>query len=68
VVSPLVFPGAVTSASWRVNDTGYDLAMSGARPLSLPAGFVLEEGFPTGEQRPVVASMARTPERAGCGS
>jgi hydrogenase expression/formation protein HypE len=41
-----------------VNGTVNDLAVSGARPLYLSAGFILEEGFPVADLRRIVASMA----------
>src|SRR5215469_16574351 len=45
VVSPLFFPGG-NIGDLAVNGTVNDLAVSGATPLYLSAGFVLEEGFP----------------------
>jgi len=56
VVHPLVFPGG-TIGDLAVNGTVNDLAMCGARPLALSAGFVLEEGLSMGTLRTVVASM-----------
>ena len=44
VVSPLFFPAGTLAASC-VHGTINDVAMAGARPLYLAAGFVLEEGF-----------------------
>ena len=44
VVQPLIFPGG-TIGDLAVNGTVNDLAMCGARPLALSAGFVLEEGL-----------------------
>ena len=44
-VSPLFFPGG-DIGSLAVHGTVNDLAMGGARPLYLRAGFVLEEGLP----------------------
>ncbi len=44
VVSPLFFPGGDIGAL-AVHGTINDVAMSGARPLYLSAGFILEEGF-----------------------
>jgi hydrogenase expression/formation protein HypE len=64
VVSPLFFPGG-DIGDLAVNGTVNDLAVSGARPLHLSAGFVLEEGFPIADLRRIVASMARAAERAG---
>ncbi len=45
VVSPLVFPGG-DIGKLAVHGTVNDLAMSGAKPLFLSAGFILEEGLP----------------------
>ena len=45
VVRPLFFPGGDIGAL-AVNGTVNDLAMCGARPLYLSAGFILEEGLP----------------------
>lgn len=56
VVQPLVFPGG-TIGDLAVNGTLNDLAMCGARPLALSAGFVLEEGLPLDTLRAIVASM-----------
>ena len=64
VVSPLFFPGG-DIGDLAVNGTVNDLAVSGARPLYLSAGFVLEEGFPVADLRRIVASMAAAAERAG---
>lgn len=44
VVQPLEFPGG-SIGSLAVHGTVNDLAMSGAEPLYLTAGFILEEGF-----------------------
>jgi hydrogenase expression/formation protein HypE len=57
VVSPLFFPGG-DIGSLAVHGTINDVAMAGAEPLYLAAGFVLEEGFPLGELRRIVESMA----------
>jgi hydrogenase expression/formation protein HypE len=64
VVRPLFFPGG-DIGDLAVNGTVNDLAMSGARPLYLSAGFILEEGFPVEDLRRIVASMARAAESAG---
>jgi hydrogenase expression/formation protein HypE len=57
VVSPLFFPGG-DIGSLAVHGTVNDVAMAGARPLYLTAGFILEEGFPLADLRRVVQSMA----------
>ena len=56
VVHPLVFPGG-TIGDLAVNGTVNDLAMCGARPIALSAGFVLEEGLSMEMLRTIVAAM-----------
>jgi hydrogenase expression/formation protein HypE len=60
----LFFPGG-DIGSLAVNGTVNDLAMAGARPLYLTAGFILEEGLPMETLRRVVDSMRRAAEEAG---
>jgi hydrogenase expression/formation protein HypE len=64
VVSPLFFPGG-DIGSLAVHGTVNDLAMCGARPLALTAGFVLEEGLPMDDLWRIVRSMARAARDAG---
>ena len=64
VVRPLVFPGG-DIGELAVNGTVNDLAVAGARPLWLTAGFVLEEGLSIEQLRVVVRSMAGAARRAG---
>jgi len=64
VVSPLFFPGG-DIGELAVNGTVNDLAVAGARPLYVTAGFILEEGLPVETLRRVVESMARAATRAG---
>jgi len=64
VVRPLVFPGG-DIGDLAVNGTVNDLAMCGARPLYLSAGFILEEGLPLETLRRVVESMRAAAEKAG---
>jgi len=56
VVSPLFFPGG-DIGHLAVNGTVNDLAMCGARPLWLSAGFIIEEGFTIATLQKIVASM-----------
>lgn len=63
VVHPLVFPGG-TIGDLAINGTVNDLAMCGARPLFLSAGFILEEGLPMETLWHIVQSMQRAAERA----
>jgi hydrogenase expression/formation protein HypE len=64
VVSPLFFPGGDIGCL-SVHGTINDVAMSGAKPLYLAAGFVLEEGFPLAELKRIVESMAAASREAG---
>jgi hydrogenase expression/formation protein HypE len=64
VVSPLFFPGG-DIGKLAVCGTVNDLSMSGARPLWLSTGFIIEEGLPLAELEQVVASMAHTADAAG---
>ena len=63
VVSPLFFPGG-NIGELAVYGTVNDLAVSGATPLFLTAGFIIEEGFPMEHLRVIVASMAEAAEKA----
>jgi hydrogenase expression/formation protein HypE len=56
VVSPLFFPGG-NIGSLAVHGTVNDVAMSGARPLYLSAGFIVEEGFPFADLKAIARSM-----------
>ena len=64
VVSPLFFPGG-DIGELAVNGTVNDLAMSGAKPLYLSAGFILEEGLPMETLGRLCVSMARACKAAG---
>lgn len=64
VIAPLFFPGG-DIGSLAVHGTINDVAMAGARPLYLAAGFILEEGFPLAELERIVASMAAASNAAG---
>jgi hydrogenase expression/formation protein HypE len=64
VVSPLFFPGG-DIGDLAVNGTVNDLAMAGATPLYLSAGFILEEGFAVADLARITASMQAAAERAG---
>ena len=57
VVSPIIFPGG-DIGDLAVNGTVNDIAMSGAKPLYLSAGFILEEGLPMETLGQIAASMA----------
>lgn len=64
VVRPLFFPGG-DIGSLAVNGTINDLAMCGAKPLYLSAGFILEEGLEMDVLQRVVYSMAKAAKEAG---
>lgn len=64
VVDPLIFPGG-DIGSLAVHGTINDLAMSGARPLYLTAGFILEEGLDMALLETIVRSMAEAAREAG---
>ena len=64
VVSPLFFPGGDIGCL-SVHGTINDVAMMGAQPLWLAAGFILEEGFPLADLARIVQSMAAAAKEAG---
>ncbi|ASF46356.1 hydrogenase expression/formation protein HypE [Methylovulum psychrotolerans] len=64
VISPLFFPGG-DIGSLAVHGTVNDVAMSGAQPLYLAAGFILEEGLPLADLERIVISMAAAAQSAG---
>ncbi|HRH81021.1 MAG TPA: hydrogenase expression/formation protein HypE [Thiobacillaceae bacterium] len=64
VVSPLFFPGGDIGCL-SVHGTVNDVAVMGATPLYLTAGFILEEGFPLADLARIVESMARAANEAG---
>lgn len=64
VVWPLFFPGG-DIGRLAVCGTVNDVAMLGARPLYLTAGFILEEGLPMQTLERVIASMQAAAQEAG---
>lgn len=64
VVKPLFFPGG-DIGKLAVCGTVNDVAMLGARPLYLTAGFILEEGLPIETLQRVVESMSAAAREAG---
>lgn len=64
VVHPLFFPGG-DIGSMAIYGTANDLAMCGARPLYLTAGFILEEGLPMETLWRVVQSMSAAAREVG---
>jgi hydrogenase expression/formation protein HypE len=65
VISPLFFPGG-DIGSLAVHGTINDVAMAGARPLYLAAGFILEEGFPARRSRPHRREHGQGRQCGGC--
>lgn len=64
VVNPILFPGG-NIGELAIYGTINDLAMSGAKPLFLSAGFILEEGLPIDTLGLIVNSMAYACKRCG---
>jgi hydrogenase expression/formation protein HypE len=64
VVKPLFFPGG-NIGDLAINGTVNDIAMCGARPLYLSAGFILEEGFELDRLDRIVESMRQAAYKAG---
>jgi len=66
VVNPLFFPGG-NIGDLAVNGTINDLACSGAQPLALTAGFILEEGLEMEVLGVIAQSMGIAAAHAGVG-
>ncbi|MCP4754841.1 MAG: hydrogenase expression/formation protein HypE [Proteobacteria bacterium] len=64
VVKPFFFPGG-NIGDLAINGTVNDLAMCGAKPLYLSAGFILEEGFEIQKLRKIVETMRMAAAKAG---
>ncbi len=64
VVDPIFFPGG-DIGHLAVNGTVNDLCMTGACPLYLSCGFIIEEGLPLEDLQRVVASMQLAAAHAG---
>jgi len=64
VVDPIQFPGADIGRI-SVCGTVNDLAVKGAVPLALSAGFIIEEGFPVALLGGIVSSMRSAAREAG---
>ena len=63
VVRPIRFPGG-SIGELAVNGTVNDLAVSGARPISMAVALVLEEGLPADVLRAEIAAIADAARRA----
>ncbi|OGU12103.1 MAG: hydrogenase expression/formation protein HypE [Ignavibacteria bacterium GWB2_35_12] len=64
VINPIFFPGG-DIGSLSVYGTVNDLAMCGAKPLFISAGFIIEEGFPIEELWEISNSMKQAADNAG---
>jgi len=64
VVQPLFFPGG-NIGDLAINGTVNDVAMSGAQPLFLSAGFILEEGMAMERLGVIAQTMGAAARRAG---
>lgn len=64
VVTPHFFPGG-DIGRLAICGTVNDVATSGAKPLYLSCGFILEEGFPIEDLRRICQSMAEVAKEAG---
>jgi hydrogenase expression/formation protein HypE len=64
VVSPLFFKGG-DIGKLAVYGTVNDLAMSGAKPLFLSLGLILEEGFPVADLKKIMASIRQAADEVG---
>lgn len=63
VVKPIFFPGG-NIGKLAITGTVNDLAVSGAIPHVITAGFMIEEGFPIKSLKEIVNAMAQEAERA----
>lgn len=64
VVDPIFFPGG-DIGKLAVCGTVNDLVVSGATPLYLSAGFIIEEGFFISDLKKIIASMQEAAQSAG---
>lgn len=64
VVDPIFFPGG-NIGKIAIAGTVNDLAVSGAKPLYLSTGFIIEEGFSLKDLEIIVKSMAEEAKKAG---
>lgn len=64
VVQPIFFPGG-NIGDLAINGTVNDISMSGAKPLYLSVGFIIEEGMAMSDLGRIVDSMAAAAAKAG---
>jgi len=63
-VQPIIFPGG-DIGSLAVSGTINDVAVLGAKPIALSAGFIIEEGLPLDIFEKIVRSMSKCANDAG---
>jgi hydrogenase expression/formation protein HypE len=64
IITPLFFPGG-DIGKLSISGTVNDVAVAGAVPLYITAGFIIEEGFPISDLEKIALSMAETARQAG---
>ena len=64
VIDPIFFPGG-DIGKLSICGTVNDLAVSGAKPLYITVGFIIEEGFEINSLKKIVKSMADTAKECG---
>jgi hydrogenase expression/formation protein HypE len=64
IVKPIFFPGG-DIGRLAICGTVNDVAVSGAKPLYITAGFILEEGLPVETLKRVIQSMKASADEAG---
>lgn len=64
VVDPLFFPGG-NIGNLAIAGTVNDLSVSGAKPMYISCGFIIEEGFSYDDLEKIVISMAEDAKKAG---
>ena len=64
VIDPIFFPGG-DIGSLSIHGTINDLAMSGAEPLYISTGFIIEEGYEVAKLYEIVKSMKKAADLAG---
>ncbi|ALC18037.1 hydrogenase expression/formation protein HypE [Desulfuromonas soudanensis] len=64
VVDPIFFPGG-NIGDLAINGTVNDLAMTGARPLAISVGLILEEGLPLADLKAILEAMRAAADLAG---
>lgn len=64
VIQPLFFPGG-NIGKLAIAGTVNDIAVSGAKPLFITAGFIIEEGFLISDLEKIAISMAEEAKKAG---